>query len=791
MKRILCLLLSVVLLFCGCSNMLTPPKSTAGTAVPTESTGTDTLPQDTTPADTEPGITIQTGNVTVNEVMPDNKKLCMGHELDWVELYNAEEYAISLDGYYLTDDPEKLSEMPLSGMEIPAEGYLVITLDDSAPFRLAGTGETVYLVCDGSIISELSFPAEEHGESFDTSGICTYPTPGFANTEDGYLAYLQTLTLPELIISEVMSSNSKYLPFKGVYYDLLEVYNNSDHAINLSEYTLSDKRSEPARYTFPDVTLQPGEYYVVYCSGSPSLGEAHTSFKLSASGESVYLSKNGTFTDVLTIPADLQKNESYGRCGNIPMYLATPTFGKENSTGHLTGVASPASSLASGVYDEAVTITLSGDGDIYYTLDGSHPTTSSARYQEPITIDGVTTVRTFCVSGDRTSALASYTYIVGAEHDLPIAVVSIPQEYLSGSKGVLNNIDKDYEYEAVLTLIEDGEEKFSIPFGFRLHGNGSRECDKQNFQLRFRSEYGAGKLNYALFDNRDIDEFNSLLLKGGSEDWNVSLIRDELCTAMADGTTNLYTQASKPVVLYLGDEYWGVYFLRERFNDDYVASHLNVSAESVDILFSSAASVQCGSSKDFLALRNYCSKNDMSLDENYEYLCSQIDVLSLMDWYICRSYVGDKDIANIRRFRSSESDSLWRWMYFDLDWSFYLTTDKALSGIVERNGADKILIKAVLANATGRDTFLKRYAELMDTILNEEYIIGLIDSLSAQIDSEMERDRERWGYSYSYWTKKVQSLRNYVADGARTKNVLKNLKDYFDLTDEEMTYYFG
>lgn len=795
MKRVLSLLLVGVLLIgslSGCEALLTPADTNGSTApadIPTASTGA-TSPEATTPGETEPTITIQTGNVTVNEVMPDNKKLCMGHELDWVELYNAEDYAISLDGYYLADNPENLTELSLAGLEIPANGYLVITLDDAAPFRLSSNGETVYLICDGQIISQLTFGLADDGESFDAAGICAYPTPGYANTEDGYLSYLDAQTLPELIISEVMSSNSKYLPLKGQYYDLVEIRNNSDHPIDLSEYTLSDKRSEPARYTFPAVTLQPGEYYIIYCSGNTALGTNHTSFKLSADGETVYLSKNGTLTDVLSIPADLQKNESYGRYGKIPMYLSSPSFGSDNSSGYLTGVAVPNASLPSGLYDEAVTITLSGDGDIYYTTDGTRPTSSSTRYSEPIVVDGITTIRTFQISGDRASAAASYTYVIGAEHDLPVVVVSIPEDSLTGDKGVLNHPDVTYEYEAMLTLIEDGQEMFSIPFGFRLHGNDSRKEAKQNFQLRFRSEYGASELNYPLFDGLNINEFNSLLLKGGSEDWCNAVIRDEMATSIASGT-NVYTQAIKPVVLYLGGEYWGVYFLRERFSDDYVASHLEVSAESVDILESNGAYVQSGSNKDFLALRNYCKKNDMSLNENYEYLCSQIDVISLMDWYICRTYMGDKDIANIRRFRSSENDGLWRWMFFDLDWSFYHTKDDPFTSIMSKTGADKILMQAVLSNATGRDTFLKRYAELLETTLNETFIIGVIDSLVSQIDSEMERDRERWGYSYSHWQKKVQKLRDYVADGARTNNVLRDLKDYFDLTDEEMAYYFG
>lgn len=733
----------------------------------------------------------QTAEVLISEVMPDNKYVTMGHTLDWIELHNREDSTIRLDGYYLTDDPEDPDAMSLAGMQIEADGYLVITLDDDAPFHLSSDGETLYLMFGEQMVSELTYNAAQDGESFGVEGICQYSTPGYANNETGYAEYLQNLVLPELIISEVISSNSVHMPVGGECYDMVEVKNNSTQPIDLSEYTLTDKRSEPQRYSFPAVTLQPGEFYVVYCSGKPELGADHASFKLSADGETVYLAVDSNPVDALPIPGDLARNESFGRVGNVPMYLQAPTFGAENTDGYRNALAAPAASCASGIYGQSIQLTLSGLGDIYYTTDGSRPTLQSKKYTGPITVDGITTVRAFCTDGSRSSPVIAYTYLIGVSHTLPVVSVAIPQSSLTGDAGVLNHIDQDYEHEAVLTLIEDGKEKFSVPFGFRLHGNDSRKGAKQNFQLRFRSEYGVGKLEYPLFDGLNITEFNSLLLKGGSEDWPTALIRDELATSIVAGTTSLYTQAIKPVVLYLGGQYWGVYFLRERFSDDYVASHLDVSPESVDLLFSSSGMVQAGDDTDFQNLKAYVRSHDMSLEENFRYLTDRIDLTSLIDWYICRSYMGDRDTANVRRFRSLEYDGKWRWMYFDLDWSFWHTTDDPISNIMASSGGDYILIHGVLANPEGRDLFLKRYAALMNTFLNETYIIGAIDDIVTQIDAEMPMDRERWGREYTTWQANVEKLREYVRNGSRTANVLRDLQNYFGLTEEEMQLYFS
>lgn len=732
-------------------------------------------------------------SLTINEVMADNTNLCMGHANDWVEIYNAGDKPVALDAYYLTDDTTKLNSMPLKGYTVPAKGYVVINLPEEAPLHLSAKGETVYLTNGSKVLTQLAFPASSGGESFDSKGKCQFTTPGFANTEAGYQQYLATLKMPDLIINEVMSANSKYMSFNGKHYDLVEIKNNSDKPIDLAGYTLSDKRKEPNRYAFPAITLQPGEFYVVYCSGEANLGENHTTFKISATtAESVYLAKDGAIIDMIEVPADLVENESYGRNGNGFSYYSVPTFGAENGEGHNAGIASPKASIASGVYGESQLVELSGSGKIYYTTDGSRPTTSSRVYSSPIYVDGVMTIRTFCVDGNRKSQQTAFTYVCGETHSLPIVSVSIPQEYIDGAEtGILNHIHQTIEKECQVTLIENGEEKFSLPCGFRLHGSGSREMPKQNFQLRFRSEYGASKLKYKLFENRDFDEYHSLLLKGGSEDYDKAVMRDEVATTALEGQTSLYVQDYKPVVLYLGGQYWGVYYLRERFSADYVASHLDVSKESVDLLETTFGYVQDGSASDFSKLKSYVSSHDMSLDENYDYLCSQIDAQSLMDWYICRSYMGDKDLANIRRFRSTEGDGKWRWMYFDLDWAFVLSKDNPLSGIVNDPNGEPILIRALLKNAKGRDAFLKRYAQLMGTVLNEQHMSATVDKIVAQVQDEMAKDRGRWGKSVSGWQSETERIKNYFKDGKRDQRVLENLKSYFNLSDEQMKAYFG
>lgn len=91
-------------------------------------------------------------------------------------------------------------------------------------------------------------------------------------------------------------------------------------------------------------------------------------------------------------------------------------FYKENSGGGQETVATPTFSPAAGTYYEAqnVTISCSTTGaTIYYTTDGTAPTTSSLVYSNPIAISETTTVKAMGVkSGMDISSVATATYTI-------------------------------------------------------------------------------------------------------------------------------------------------------------------------------------------------------------------------------------------------------------------------------------------------------------------------------------------------------------------------------------------
>ena len=95
-----------------------------------------------------------------------------------------------------------------------------------------------------------------------------------------------------LVISEVMASNNTAVTDEnGKYADWIEIWNSTDKVMNLEGVGLSDK-SDRIRFLFPKVSLAPDGRVVVFCDNTnqSSANQAfHAKFKLSSTGETVYL----------------------------------------------------------------------------------------------------------------------------------------------------------------------------------------------------------------------------------------------------------------------------------------------------------------------------------------------------------------------------------------------------------------------------------------------------------------------------------------------------------------------
>ena len=130
-------------------------------------------------------------------------------------------------------------------------------------------------------------------ESVSTTGSKFYKPSGAEHDVYIYQVQLNELVDSDIVINEIMASNDNTVADEyGEYDDWIEIYNKGTNSINLNNYYLSDDISNLTKYIFPDYILGPNEYFIVWADDDEEeQGDFnHATFKLSAAGESLYLS---------------------------------------------------------------------------------------------------------------------------------------------------------------------------------------------------------------------------------------------------------------------------------------------------------------------------------------------------------------------------------------------------------------------------------------------------------------------------------------------------------------------
>jgi hypothetical protein len=453
----------------------------------------------------------------------------------------------------------------------------------------------------------------------------------------------------------------------------------------------------------------------------------------------------------------------------------------------------PVLSLPGGYYDRDIRLEIGAptpDAHVIFTLDGRVPSHDAGTvYTRPIlmsaTTPAVTVVRARTVlPGDALGPVVSASYFVGLPTTLPLlSLIVEPDDLWDAERGIYANpLEKGRAWERPVdvTFVDQARHVgFHVPAGIRIHGHYSRVFDKKGLRLYFRREYGPGRLDYPLFADSPVSSFNQLVLHNSGQDcyfspqMNWTLIRNQLADRLALELGG-HAPRNRAALLFINGEPWGIYQVRERIDDDFLADHYGIA--SADLLdapeYIGEQDILMGEREHWDYLMRFIETHDMTDPAHYAYVQTQVDVPEFIDYNVLQIYAANTDWPrlNVRQFRPHVQGGRWHWTFWDSDhgfgaalWSF--AGSNLIAQVLDDNppetgGRDVLLLRKLLENPVFLEQFLSRTAHLLNTTLAPPAVIAHIDALAAEIAPDIDYEITRW--PGSSWEPNVQNLRDFA-----------------------------
>ena len=296
-------------------------------------------------------------------------------------------------------------------------------------------------------------------------------------------------------------------------------------------------------------------------------------------------------------------------------------------------------SAPAGIYDSSFKLQLSAKVgyNIYYTTDGSDPTTSTTRkrYSAGITLNdtsamtwgptiqkwysyggnscrpttstlpGGYVVKAYATNGTTSTPVYTNTYFINddlTDYGVSVVSLSIPVSEMIGDEGFYSNMlvtpgahvtSERRRGNAVMEVFDvNGQRVGHSNIEIAVSGNGSSGHTMKSMRVFYKAANNTtggmeADLEYDLFNGRAKDvygnvitTFDRLILRNSGNDCLNSYIRDAYMQRVS-ANTNVGTMASATILVFVNGEFWGVYNARERYTASYAESHYGVDKENV------------------------------------------------------------------------------------------------------------------------------------------------------------------------------------------------------------------
>lgn len=527
-----------------------------------------------------------------------------------------------------------------------------------------------------------------------------------------------------------------------------------------------------------------------------------------------FLSDN---SDMLLVPritlGSADVNAAFG-IESTPGFMTDPSPGKPNVSPdqlHAGFVPQTQVNTVGGFFEEPIQVEVTvddPDATVYYTIDGSEPTTETGTvYSQPVTISSSTILRTAAIKPDFIPSRIttnSYIYLddvytqdgaglprtwgvmgntnngvragdpVPANYEVDPRVVNDPryhdtlkddlrsiptmslvldpEDLWSEESGIYSNsLSEGFAWERPVSaelFNTDGELEFQIDAGVRIHGGWGRRpssSNKHSFRLLFRNQYGAGRLEYPMFGEEATGSFDTFVLRANfNHSW---------ATGGDPATTFINDQFAAETQLEMGYVAPHSNWVHLYLNGLYWGLYNPMERPSAPF----AADYFGGDKENYDVLvvgsptdgdgQAWSQLTRAARDRDYDRVQELLDIDAAIDYFIVNQYGGNWDWPQNNWYASRQRVDGAKWYFHSWDAEGMFGRGLGENRVTAVDGALGGLIRDLRRIEEFRVRYSDRIHKLLfnDGLLTPAANIDRLNRLAAPIDRAVVGESARWG----------------------------------------------
>lgn len=197
------------------------------------------------------------------------------------------------------------------------------------------------------------------------------------------------------------------------------------------------------------------------------------------------------------------------------------------------------------------------------------------------------------------------------------------------------------EIQLNMIYFENNQLKINQDAGLRNNGNGTRYLRNRPFRLYAKEAYGNKNFGYNFFSDYDFNKFKRLVLRNSGQDTDKTLFRDALIHKLNEHLF-VETQNYQPASTYINGEYYGIFNLRERYDEKYFERVFNLKEDNIDYLENDGV-VDLGDDIFYNQTIAYFTDVDLSTEKAFNTAIQYVDEINVADYHIAGIFAANFD----------------------------------------------------------------------------------------------------------------------------------------------------